>query len=322
MTQGQRRIQGSLFHEIRRIKAHIRRGRDKERHRTTLQDLPTELLEEIFAYACTDGGKTAYMLAQVSHHINATSRAARFHSLSLISGSPTQVRRVHQALKREREAAQAAGSTTPRVRHLCLTLTPLPERTLGRFNCRPLFIPGAQEHQETLRKHMKSRLGKEAWNAHGRKLAIEYYTEVEGFLAAVASHVETLLILGERPFLRRSGFMSHPGPRIGGLTIGEDGFPRLRELSFAGDQISFGRVVPGQSFKSSSSAGTTLPPLFPALERLNVTGFVQNRFKLVEWASQAPALRDVRITVNLYPPEPASPPLQRHLHWLLGKLIP
>ena len=92
------------------------------RHRTCLQCLPTEILEEIFKLVCLDGGRMARRLALVSSNINVLSRAARFQTISLTAGSAWQIRAFIESLMSERRAARTAGSTIPIVRHLRLSL--------------------------------------------------------------------------------------------------------------------------------------------------------------------------------------------------------
>ncbi|RDX55922.1 hypothetical protein OH76DRAFT_1337593, partial [Lentinus brumalis] len=49
--------------------------------RKTLGHLPTEVLEQIFLQACTDGGYTGCSLSAVSRRIRAVSHTVRFHSI-------------------------------------------------------------------------------------------------------------------------------------------------------------------------------------------------------------------------------------------------
>ncbi|KAI0711064.1 hypothetical protein C8T65DRAFT_188289 [Cerioporus squamosus] len=81
-----------------------------------MEVLAPELLDDIFALACTDGGFTGCSLSSVSKHIRAASRAARFHSISL-TGSPQQPTQFLSCFLAERAAA---AIRTPTIRHLHL----------------------------------------------------------------------------------------------------------------------------------------------------------------------------------------------------------
>ena len=87
-----------------------------------MQGLAVELLEEIWTLSCTDGGFTGCSLSLVSKHIRKTSRAARFHSISLTSGTGQQFAKFLQSFHKERAAAAKERSPTPTVRHLCISV--------------------------------------------------------------------------------------------------------------------------------------------------------------------------------------------------------
>ena len=324
MSRGWTRIQRPKAQEARRLAARINRHLDFKRRRTTFEDLPNELLEVIFQHACTDGGKTACALAQVSFRINAVSRAARFHSVSLTIGSPANVRRAHASLLKEREAARAAGTPVPYVRHLCFSFiaipdsrhmdVPRPHRSPVSFiiyddDCSCLRCAAA-EHYNKLYNHLWRIGGKKACDKHSRELAAEYYAVAEAFLTAVAPDIETLLLFGDYPRLSR-GSLWRPLFRTARVTVGDGGFPRLRELSFAGDQVSFER---------RKTSGRAYPPLFPVLERLHVVAATETRFRLAEWVAEAPTLRDVRATLDLNVARAASPPFIHDLGWISGNI--
>ncbi|KAI1795091.1 hypothetical protein LXA43DRAFT_64091 [Ganoderma leucocontextum] len=83
--------------------------------------LPTELLGQIFTYACTDDGYTGCSLPLVSKHITAVSRPVRFYSISLTRASAEQVAEFSACLLAERALSMDTGAM-PRVRHLCLSV--------------------------------------------------------------------------------------------------------------------------------------------------------------------------------------------------------
>ena len=67
---------------------------------TSLEYLPPELLQQIFTYACTDGGNTGRSLSLVSRYISAVVRPFRFQSVALTS--LRQIKLFLACLKRER----------------------------------------------------------------------------------------------------------------------------------------------------------------------------------------------------------------------------
>ena len=84
--------------------------------------LPNELLQEIFAFACTDGGYTGCSLSRVSSHVREITRLSRFHSILLIPHQhPDQLRQFMTCFTAECAAADATSDPVPRVRHLYVT---------------------------------------------------------------------------------------------------------------------------------------------------------------------------------------------------------
>lgn len=219
---------------------HPRRNRTQATFR--LEILPLELLEIVFQFACTDGGRTGCNLVLVSKYIRVTSRAFRFHSVSLLGGIGVQLHRFMLALHRSRVEARAEGAPIPRVRHLCIFLTPAVVPI--RQNIETTDLDRAiLEHQETLFTH----LSHEDHIAHERKVLKIYLNAFVHLLAMVRADLETLCLL--RP--RLCSFPAPPPiacPR---------GFPRLRELTFHGAHLPF----------APPTNGTPIP----ALTRLHMT---------------------------------------------------
>ncbi|KAI0750710.1 hypothetical protein C8Q80DRAFT_1268027 [Daedaleopsis nitida] len=88
---------------------------------TTIHDLATELLENIFALACTDGGYTGCSLSLVSKDIRVTSRPTRFFSISLVSETAQPLAKFLRCFDAECAATRAHdGGRTPLIRHLCI----------------------------------------------------------------------------------------------------------------------------------------------------------------------------------------------------------
>ena len=323
MGRGWKRIRGTLCHEIQYAKACLHRRLDKHRPHTCLEDLPIELLEEIFKYACVDGGKTACALARVSSYINSASRPSRFHTVYLVAGSAWQVRRALQCLNDERKAAQAAGGTTPRVRHLCLSTVAIFDANYWPARGTTPLSDASKEHIQTLRQHSRTWAteedpeGQKAWNAFRMKIATEHYVAVSRFLLAVSLEVETLCLFGHGADIPMyNGYK----PRISPATFRctENGFPRLRELTFSGDAPVF--LLPDKT--SIFSAKRDSSPIFPRLERLHIAGHGNSKLDLAKWVTAAPALKDARFTLDIDPKQnnAQKPPcFEDDLFWVLSK---
>ena len=82
--------------------------------------LPVEVLEAIFALACTDNGRTGCALSRVSKFVRTASRAVRFTTVELRAQRPSQVSRFLSTFTAQLAEADALGSVKPRVRHLFL----------------------------------------------------------------------------------------------------------------------------------------------------------------------------------------------------------
>jgi hypothetical protein len=81
--------------------------------------LPLELVERIFAYACTDGGKTGCALSAVNRWIRVESAPMRYHSIALRGGRPIQAFLV--LLRNQNTSPATATRTRPRLAKLVLS---------------------------------------------------------------------------------------------------------------------------------------------------------------------------------------------------------
>ncbi|KAI0780483.1 hypothetical protein BD413DRAFT_607782 [Trametes elegans] len=276
-----------------------------------MEKLATELLLEIFALACTDGGPTACALSLVSHHIRRASYPVRFHSVSL-SGSP---RRVQQLLARiHDERAIAGAAAAPKVRHLCLLtdgmaarmdeLEPEPEPELGPNEA----ARGAEEEPLTLLPPgdpaaFSGTLGSGSPGAGPRAGAApdaqahaRYLRLIAALLSAVAPHVESLTFLKSR----------HDAPVA-------CAFPRLRVLAvwerntrpfFAPDAGAPPVHTSGKEAAESAGApGEGAGALCPRLTRLHLitatppaSQSVTAGLDVARWARHAPELTHLRVS--------------------------
>lgn len=241
-----------------------------------LEALPIELLEVIFQFACTDGGCTGCNLALVCKFIRTASRASRFHSVSILAGLSVQLKRFLHALNREQAEARAEGAPVPRVRHLCILLTPTLTTAMG---IEPTDLDDAiRGHWLTLSDHLSPE-DRAAYDARRFK---EYHAAFVPLFAAVYTDLETLCLL---QYAARHFPAIPPIPCPGG-------FPRLRELTINENVPPF----------TPPSDGT---PLYPALTRLHMSLHCNDWGKVnLPWlAANAPHLAWLRIDALLLFPD-------------------
>ena len=260
----------------------------------------------------------ACRLALVSSHINALSRAARYQTVTLVAGSPWQIRTFIESLTHERSAARAAGSTIPHVRHLRLSLVSFLEAHLS-LRGQSRLSNCAFKHWETLRAKILGKtpdnLAKEEWTKFNKNLARSYHTVVERLLRIVAPRVETLCLFGHgsthaEEFYQLECGKYPPGPfRV-------NPFPRLRELYFAGDEPHLINSNKSQAFTADPLPVSQSP--FPVLKRLHIAAHATNRVNVRHWAVAAPALEDIRITLGLWDRVQTIPELFSTLIWVLS----
>lgn len=236
-----------------------------------LEALPVELLEVIFLFACTDGGRTGCNLSLVSKYIRSTSRAYRFHSVSMLAGISIQLDRLLHALNAAQAEARAEGGPMPRVRNLCIRLTPAlyPVSELG-FK--------ATELDHAILQHQKALVAsvtRERHVRHNFRMFKVYYVAFRKLFAAVHADLETLCLL-------RRCYSTYPARP---LIPCPGGFPRLREFTFNEDLPPFAPPTDGT-------------PMYPALTRLHMTiQCVDTEVDFPWWAANAPQLAWLRISI-------------------------
>ncbi|KAI0350449.1 hypothetical protein OH77DRAFT_1524844 [Trametes cingulata] len=254
--------------------------RPRRQRKLTLEDLPLELIHEIFLLACTDGGRTGCSLSLVSKAVHALSRAARFNTLSFTAGSLWQITRFLHFLEDAVDAAKREGTPRPRVRHLCVVMTLggyswCWDRLLSEFSRR------VYEHNTTLREGLSA----EELTIHNATLVRRYHSALQRLFRAVSADLESLCLL------RRvgAGCFSTLNDAPEAYRIVCDGFPKLRELYFADGQPAF--MFTNQAKRDSKLA------FFPALTEMSVvTSYDEkNLLDVQSWACQAPNLTSLRI---------------------------
>ena len=162
-----------------------------------MDDLAPELLDSIFTLACTDGGFTGCSLSSVSTHIRATSRAVRFHTISL-PGSALQTERFLTCFVKER--AEVA-IRTPTVRHLHL---------VAIKDERPLRTPN--EVTTELRQVAED--------------MANYVANVATLFRLVSPDLESLSLVQNHGWMRLA--------KLSNIGCPAGGFPALRELTIVG----------------------------------------------------------------------------------------
>ena len=252
----------------------------------TLNDLPTEILERMFRLACTDGGYTGCSLSQVSHRIREVCRAVRFHSISLLSGSPDRLRLFLDCYKEAKGIAHTPGraplkvhrrprmegTVTPKLRHLCLATTQCPPTTVASERAESLHALADRHYWYAVRL-----LGEE-WKVFDG--ATDHYRSmVQELFQLVCEDLETLCAYGPEEWgPTHRTMLTFSVPR---------GFAKLRELSIAGFEPQFVQL-------------SARRPLFPVLSRLHVVTQT-SRPKPVDfrrWVGDAPNLETLRVTCD------------------------
>lgn len=252
--------------------------------RATLDDLPTEVLEQILLLACTDGGYTGCSLSAVSHRIRAVSRTFRFHSISLLSGSPDRLRLFLECFREARSFARTAGRASvkadrrarmegtviPRLRHLCLATTQCPPTTVA-----PRRTDSLQEMADRHYWYAVRLIGEDFKVFIG---ATDHYRSmVQELLQLTCDDLETLCVYGPEEWgPTNRAMLTFSVPR---------GFAKLREMSVVGFEPQFPPI-------------SACRRLFPALTRLHIVAET-SRPKPVDfrrWVGEAPKLETLRVT--------------------------
>ena len=259
-----------------------------------METLPFELLENIAAFACTDGGRTGCSLSLVSKRFREVARGTRFASVALTSGHPAQLAQFLAAYTAARRDARPEHGATPRIRHLCVC-------------------------SDASRRHSNARSG------HGRPATpplgestrrFEFTAVLKQLLRTVAPELESLALVSTPGFL--------PVPAS---LLEKNVWPGLRELTIVG---SASTLVPPSDLGSNTSgpaaassllppASTTTPVASPSrlerrrgaphtsaslrLKRLThlhlVTigvGVVTQPLHLAQWSARVPCLTHLRVS--------------------------
>ncbi|KAH9894779.1 hypothetical protein C8Q73DRAFT_470618 [Cubamyces lactineus] len=283
-----------------------------------MESLPLEILQYIFALACTDGGHTGNALSLTSKDIRAASRTVRFHTVTLIANP----RRLDSFLALyERECEQTEEARKPRVRHLYAMFPRIGDRGAPRSSRYSLSPPPRpQHHNQTFRDRESPKFSSgspnstlkrgalneerldadetrghlaaipaEAADSRGRQLVGDPTTSPAYFAAArrlfqfVAPDLRTLIL--------RTGFRDAGGPLW--LELFTAPFPALKSLTL------FEVATPTGLFPKSNNDAVSQDqgPLFPGLTHLHLLPTQKGYYyQLKTWASHAPRITHLRMS--------------------------
>ena len=247
-----------------------------------MDQLPVEILHEIFGYACTDGSRTACSLSLVSRRIHAASRATHFTSVLLIDGSLETLTKFLNRFQRARETALAQECPSPRVQHLCILVDPVTssQSLWGLFGL-PERMLWTSPWLRQMWKEQDSRT-RDEWLAFVAELETKYHHAVSSLLSLVATDLETLCLLQTSPSIDK-----HPYR----LDWGGHNFPKLRELWCCGDLPSLRLPI---RWNNESSKPDIVP--FPVLTRFHI--LVPTRAEFARWQNHAPNVESFRIILG------------------------
>ncbi|KAI0334672.1 hypothetical protein GY45DRAFT_1318281 [Cubamyces sp. BRFM 1775] len=186
--------------------------------RPGLEDLPFELLEQIFRLACTDGGRTGCSLSLVSKHVRAASISTRFRSVSIpVSEDTLQLDRFFQSFEHACVQAILQRAPRPHVRHMCLRLASAPQKT--------------SLHAAVLSKQTRNRRGTKHYRMNASELT-DSTASAQRLSRAIITlfqrvgtvSLESLALVGDEVSCSQGGL---------NLLHSPEGFPNLRELVMA-----------------------------------------------------------------------------------------
>ncbi|KAL7282657.1 hypothetical protein ACG7TL_004130 [Trametes sanguinea] len=230
----------------------------KCRHTTSIHDLAVEILQHIFAYACTDGGYTGYSLSLVSRYCHDVVRPLRFHNVALFN--TRQIESFADYVERNYHT-----SNQYRIYHLFLST----------WHDGEAITRAKASHTS---QHQPSHLGPSQppsscrpseWSRTRDDLDKRLSAVLPRLLRAVAPDLRTLSLV--HAWELRA--IALPCP-----------FPRLREFTSCG---------PFPRLPGADGALVLPPPCFPAARRVHV---ICGTVSLVPWAHHTPALTHLRLS--------------------------
>ncbi|TBU46377.1 hypothetical protein BD309DRAFT_954163 [Dichomitus squalens] len=226
---------------------------------TSIHHLPLELLENIFSYACTDGGHTGRSLSLVSRYFLDVVRPIRYGSVALTSLRQTKL--FLTCLKRER------ARTTVRVRHLFVS-TWRDGQEVARV--RDGRMPRCNVVRADGSDILVNRPQWCVWMSFQKIMDTELSQLLPSVLKAAADDLATLSIVHSWEF----SAIQLPAK-----------LPALREFTFCGPPPTF----PGGCVRLCPPP----PPCFPALRHLHV---VCSNVSIELWVHHSPSMTHLRLS--------------------------
>lgn len=193
--------------------------------------------------------------------------------MSLLSGSRGSIRQFLDVLDKARKEVEEEGGASPRIAHLCISLSQYPPEDLATDHTR---VKPSDWYPWFDLEHLAGCWDQDGRARHRWNGANEYGVAVQALIANAAEHLETLCLYGHREW--GSGRMTRPD------IVVPKAFPRLRELTFVGDEPVF------------SSQLSREDPMFPMLDRLHVVAEPSTSVDFQRWLVSAPNLKTLRVT--------------------------
>ncbi|KAI0636538.1 hypothetical protein C8Q77DRAFT_1246707 [Trametes polyzona] len=182
-----------------------------------MKELPTELYLTIFAFACTDGGRSACSLALTCRWFREIVRPLRFHSV-ILTGAPEQLETFHAQLQEARRADES--ETAAKVHHLFFRTIDITR--IEDFNWQPQVPQGR------------------------RRVGRQYNSLVSTIMRAVAPTFETLVYIPDQhqppliavfPCVRGLALATHRHPYTHTVSVSRPMFPALTHLHLLSGQM-------------------------------------------------------------------------------------
>ncbi|KAL1947813.1 hypothetical protein VTO73DRAFT_13537 [Trametes versicolor] len=236
-----------------------------------MESLAVELLMAIFAFACTDGGRTGCSLALVCKHFREVSRPLRFHSVAL-TGVPDQLKRFFVLFERERAALGATFA--PKVRHAFIRTERVEGSPLDQASSTSVSGETRATPSEEDIEHGQCREDEDEDDAAPPRTRSEYTELVSALLRAIAPTLETLVFLPLN--ITRDAEPLDPGII----------FPVLREITLGSPLL----------YHMSSNPRSLLPQrAYPSLTRLHLRRSTDGQ-RSDDWVYHAPGLTHISVS--------------------------
>ncbi|KAL1947809.1 hypothetical protein VTO73DRAFT_13533 [Trametes versicolor] len=232
-----------------------------------MESLAVELLMAIFAFACTDGGRTGCSLALVCKHFREVSRPLRFHSVAL-TGAPDQLKRFFVLFERER--ADLGSTSASKVRHAFIRTVRLKALPLDQASSTSVSGETTPSEEDVEHGHGCE----DDDDVAAPRTRFEYTELLSALLRAIAPTLETLVFLPLNITLDVE-------PLDPGIV-----FPVLHELTLGSPLLYY-------------TSNNPTPPLpqraYPSLTRLHLRSSIHGQ-RSDDWVYHAPGLTHISVS--------------------------